>query len=80
MVFLEDRGDIKFIIVCMPYINERLIVDQDCKNIELHNDVFLKNLEKAYKDQISNVIGALDEQYLHIPRILIAHSFFLVVV
>ncbi|WP_434757018.1 exonuclease subunit SbcD [Borrelia puertoricensis] len=76
VVFLEDRGDIKFIIVCMPYINERLIVDQDCKNIELHNDIFLKNLEKAYKEQISNVIGSLNGQHLHIPRILIAHSFF----
>ncbi|UPA18280.1 exonuclease subunit SbcD [Borrelia puertoricensis] len=76
VVFLEDRGDIKFIIVCMPYINERLIVDQDCKNIELHNDIFLKNLEKAYKEQISNIIGSLNGQHLHIPRILIAHSFF----
>ncbi|AHH14327.1 exonuclease subunit SbcD [Borrelia nietonii YOR] len=76
VVFLEDRGDIKFIIVCVPYINERLIVEQDCKNIELHNDVFLKNLENAYKDQISKIIDALDEQYLKIPRILLAHSFF----
>ncbi|BDU62488.1 nuclease SbcCD subunit D [Candidatus Borrelia fainii] len=76
VLFLKDRGDVKFIIVCMPYLNERLIVDQDCKNIELHNDVFLKNLEKAYKEQISNAIGSLDGQYLHIPRILIAHYFF----
>ncbi|AHH11032.1 exonuclease subunit SbcD [Borrelia coriaceae] len=76
VVFLEDSGDVKFIIVCMPYINERLIVDQYCKSIELNDDVFLKNLEKAYREQISSVIGNLDEQYLSIPRILIAHSFF----
>ncbi|AHH08802.1 exonuclease subunit SbcD [Borrelia anserina] len=76
VIFLRDLCDVKFIIVCMPYINERLIVDQECRNIELQDDIFLKNLQKAYKDKISDIVKSLDEKYLNVPRIFVAHSFF----
>ncbi|BCR22237.1 exonuclease subunit SbcD [Borrelia sp. HM] len=76
VIFLEDCGDIKFIIVCVPYFNEKFLVNQSCGDIELHNDVFLKNLENVYKDRILNIVGSFDDKYCNIPKILIAHSFF----
>ena len=76
VVFLENCGDIKFIIVCVPYFNEKFLVSQSCGDIELHNDLFLKNLESVYKDRISNIVGSFDDKYCNIPKILIAHSFF----
>ncbi|WP_221036917.1 exonuclease subunit SbcD [Borrelia miyamotoi] len=76
VVFLEDCGDIKFVIICMPYVNERVLANQSYGDIEHHNDVFLANFESAYRSRISDIIASLDHKYFHVPRILIAHSFF----
>ncbi|WP_445436200.1 exonuclease subunit SbcD [Candidatus Borreliella tachyglossi] len=76
VVFLEDDSDVKFVVICVPHINERLIVNQDYGDIGLNNDVFLCKLENAYRDKISNIVNSIDDKYIGIPRILIAHSFF----
>ncbi|AWG43173.1 nuclease SbcCD subunit D [Candidatus Borreliella tachyglossi] len=76
VVFLEDDSDVKFVVICVPHINERLIVNQDYGDIGLNNDVFLCKLENAYRDKISDIVNSIDDKYIGIPRILIAHSFF----
>ncbi|WP_024653224.1 exonuclease subunit SbcD [Borrelia persica] len=76
LVFLKDDGVVKFIVVCMPYVNERFLVDLDYQNINLNNSVFLDSCEKAYQTRIANILKSLPEEYFDIPKILIAHSFF----
>ncbi|AYE36674.1 nuclease SbcCD subunit D [Borrelia turcica IST7] len=76
VIFLKDGGDVQFIIVCIPHINERLILNQDYGDMELNSDVFLRKLEYAYRDKIANIVNSLDDKYHSVPKILIAHSFF----
>ncbi|MGF7101405.1 exonuclease SbcCD subunit D [Borreliella kurtenbachii] len=81
IVLLKDNGNLKFIVVCLPHINERLILGQNFDNIfELEDQssskLFLENLENAYREKISNLSNFLENKYKEIPKILMAHSFF----
>ena len=76
VIFLKTVCDVQFIVVCIPHINERLILNQDYGDMELNSDVFLQKLEYAYRDKIANIVNSLDDKYYSVPKILIAHSFF----
>ncbi|APS98991.1 nuclease SbcCD subunit D [Borreliella mayonii] len=81
IVLLKDNGNIKFIVVCLPHINERLILGQNFDNIfgledQSSSKLFLENLENAYRERISNLSNFLENKYKGIPKILMAHSFF----
>nr|WP_236840630.1 exonuclease SbcCD subunit D [Borreliella burgdorferi] len=81
IVLLKDNGNLKFIVVCLPHINERLILGQNFDNIFGLEDpssskLFLENLENAYREKISNLSNFLENKYKGIPKILMAHSFF----
>lgn len=81
IVLLKDNENLKFIVVCLPHINERLILGQNFDNIwELEDQssgkLFLENLENAYREKISNLSNFLENKYKGIPKILMAHSFF----
>ncbi|AJA90603.1 nuclease SbcCD subunit D [Borreliella chilensis] len=81
IVFLKDNGCLKFIVVCFPHINERLVLGHNFDNIfELEyqhsNKLFLENLENAYREKISRLSNFLKNEYKGIPTILMAHSFF----
>lgn len=81
IVLLKDNGNLKFIVVCLPHINERLILGQNFDNIfgledQSSSKLFLENLENAYREKISNLSNFLENKYKGIPKILMAHSFF----
>ncbi|WNY69926.1 exonuclease SbcCD subunit D [Borreliella andersonii] len=81
IVLLKDNENLKFVVVCLPHINERLILGQNFDNIwELEDQssgkLFLENLENAYREKISNLSNFLENKYKGIPKILMAHSFF----
>ncbi|WNY60559.1 exonuclease SbcCD subunit D [Borreliella bissettiae] len=81
IVLLKDNENLKFIVVCLPHINERLILGQNFDDIfELEDQssskLFLENLENAYREEISNLSKFLKNKYKGIPKILMAHSFF----
>nr|WP_236840674.1 exonuclease SbcCD subunit D [Borreliella burgdorferi] len=81
IVLLKDNGNLKFIVVCLPHINERLILGQNFDNIfgledQYSSKLFLENLENAYREKISNLSNFLENKYKGIPKILMAHSFF----
>ncbi|WKC82019.1 exonuclease SbcCD subunit D [Borreliella tanukii] len=81
IVFLKDNGNLKFIVVCLPHINERLVLGQNFDNVfELEDQssskLFLENLENAYREKISSLSNLLENKYKGIPKILMAHSFF----
>nr|WP_221415461.1 exonuclease SbcCD subunit D [Borreliella lanei] len=81
IVLLKDNENLKFIIVCLPHINERLILGQSFDNIfgledQSSSKLFLENLENAYREKISNLSNFLENKYKGIPKILMAHSFF----
>lgn len=81
IVFLKDNENLKFIVVCLPHINERLILGQNFDNIFGLEDpssskLFLENLENAYREKISSLSNFLENKYKGIPKILMAHSFF----
>ncbi|ACH95050.1 exonuclease subunit SbcD [Borrelia recurrentis] len=76
LILLKDGNDVKFVIVCMPYVNERFLLDSDYQNIDLNNDVFLDNVEKAYETRITDILKLLSRDYFDVPKILMAHSFF----
>ncbi|AEL18991.1 exonuclease SbcCD subunit D [Borreliella bissettiae] len=81
IVLLKDNENLKFIVVCLPHINERLILGQNFDDIfELEDQpsskLFLENLENAYREEISNLSKFLENKYKGIPKILMAHSFF----
>ncbi|WP_424632539.1 exonuclease SbcCD subunit D [Borreliella lusitaniae] len=81
IVFLKDNGNLKFIVVCLPHINERLILGQNFDNIfgledQSSSKLFLENLENAYREKISSLSNFLENKYKGIPKILMAHSFF----
>ncbi|WNY63253.1 exonuclease SbcCD subunit D [Borreliella carolinensis] len=81
IVLLKDNENLKFIVVCLPHINERLILGQNFDDIfELEDQssskLFLENLENAYREEISNLSNFLENKYKGIPKILMAHSFF----
>ncbi|EOA79923.1 exonuclease SbcCD subunit D [Borreliella burgdorferi] len=81
IVLLKDNGNLKFIVVCLPHINERLILGQNFNNIfgledQSSSKLFLENLENAYREKISNLSNFLENKYKGIPKILMAHSFF----
>ncbi|WP_215535579.1 exonuclease SbcCD subunit D [Borreliella bavariensis] len=81
IVFLKDNENLKFIVVCLPHINERLILGQNFDNIFRLEDpssskLFLENLENAYREKISSLSNFLENKYKGIPKILMAHSFF----
>ncbi|EEE18785.1 Exonuclease SbcD homolog [Borreliella burgdorferi 29805] len=81
IVLLKDNGNLKFIVVCLPHINERLILGQNFDNIfgledQSSSKLFLENLENAYREKISNLSNFLENKYKGTPKILMAHSFF----
>lgn len=81
IVFLKDNENLKFIVVCLPHINERLILGQNFDNIfgledQSSSKLFLENLENAYREKISSLSNFLETKYKGIPKILMAHSFF----
>ncbi|WNY62335.1 exonuclease SbcCD subunit D [Borreliella burgdorferi] len=81
IVLLKDNGNLKFIVVCLPHINERLILGQNFDNIfgledQSSSKLFLENLENAYREKMSNLSNFLENKYKGIPKILMAHSFF----
>ncbi|WNY65341.1 exonuclease SbcCD subunit D [Borreliella carolinensis] len=81
IVLLKNNENLKFIVVCLPHINERLILGQNFDDIfELEDQssskLFLENLENAYREEISNLSKFLENKYKGIPKILMAHSFF----
>ncbi|WKC91182.1 exonuclease SbcCD subunit D [Borreliella carolinensis] len=81
IVLLKDNENLKFIVVCLPHINERLILGQNFDDIFESEDqssskLFLENLENAYREEISNLSKFLENKYKGIPKILMAHSFF----
>ncbi|WNY64429.1 exonuclease SbcCD subunit D [Borreliella americana] len=81
IVLLKDNENLKFIVVCLPHINERLILGQNFDNIlrledQSSSKLFLENLENAYREKISNLSNFLENNYKGIPKILMAHSFF----
>ncbi|WPM05524.1 exonuclease subunit SbcD [Borreliella sinica] len=81
IVYLKDNGNLKFIVVCLPHINERLILGQNFENIFESEDqpssrIFLDNLENAYREKISSLSNFLENNYKGVPKILMAHSFF----
>ncbi|WP_151074101.1 exonuclease SbcCD subunit D [Borreliella turdi] len=81
IVFLKDNGNLKFIVVCLPHINERLILGQNFDNTfgledQPSSNLFLENLENAYREKISSLSNFLENNHKGIPKILMAHSFF----
>ncbi|MCD2332592.1 exonuclease SbcCD subunit D [Borreliella americana] len=81
IVLLKDNENLKFIVVCLPHINERLILGQNFDNIlrledQSSSKLFLENLESAYREKLSNLSNFLENKYNGIPKILMAHSFF----
>ncbi|WKC88456.1 exonuclease subunit SbcD [Borreliella japonica] len=81
IVFLKDNGNLKFIVVCLPHINERLILGKNFDSIfeledQFSNKLFLENLENAYREKISSLSNFLENKYKGVPKILMAHSFF----
>ncbi|UER67970.1 exonuclease subunit SbcD [Borrelia sp. BU AG58] len=76
VVFLKNRDVVEFVVVCVPYVNERLILNQKYGDGELNDDIFLEKLENAYRYKIANIVNSVDDQYRFVPKILIAHSFF----
>lgn len=81
IVLLKDNENLKFIVVCLPHINERLILGQNFDDIfkledQSSSKLFLENLENAYREEISNLSKFLENKYKGIPKILMAHSFF----
>ncbi|WKC58361.1 exonuclease subunit SbcD [Borrelia sp. P9F1] len=76
VIFLKDFNDVKFVVICIPHINERFILSQKYGDVELNGDMFLEKLENAYRDKIANVVSSVDAKYHDVPKILIAHSFF----
>ncbi|MBB6031052.1 exonuclease SbcD [Borreliella spielmanii] len=81
IVFLKDNENLKFIVVCLPHINERFILGQNFNDVVGLEDpssskLFLENLENAYREKISSLSNFLKNKYKGIPKILMAHSFF----
>ncbi|MCD2401359.1 exonuclease SbcCD subunit D [Borreliella bissettiae] len=81
IVLLKDNENLKFIVVCLPHINERLILGQNFDDIfelkdQSSSKLFLENLENAYREEISNLSKFLENKYKGFPKILMAHSFF----
>ncbi|QMU99569.1 exonuclease subunit SbcD [Borrelia sp. A-FGy1] len=76
VIFLKDDDEVQFIVACIPYINERFILNQKYRDIELNGNAFFQKLEYAYRDKIANIISSLDIKYHSVPKILIAHAFF----
>ncbi|UGQ16474.1 exonuclease subunit SbcD [Borrelia sp. RT5S] len=76
VIFLKDCDDVKFVVICIPHVNERFILNQKYGDVGLNDDMFLEKLEDAYRDKIANIVSSVDARYQDVPKILIAHSFF----